>query len=126
MVDQLKQQIAYAKPAEGEGARCSRKPPSSFLDFGNPPRQSSKERSNIIPASLKENYEDGSKELKDIVAGVDLKKWLEMSVGQREALQSKLSKGPGAPPERAENKAVLLKKVRSGVDRAFTQLLGAK
>ena len=95
----MKQQLsAYAKPFESDPSKVNRKTPSSFLDFGNLPRQSSKERSNIIPASLKENSDDVQRELKEALASVDLKKWLEQSVGQRESLQNKMGKSPGAPP----------------------------
>lgn len=60
-----------------------------------------REKSNIIPQSLKEpqpsyiveakatSSKDLQKEIKETFAGVDLKKWLELSIGQREEIQSK-------------------------------------
>ena len=124
VVDQLKQQLAaFGKPSEHGPSRNSNK--QNFFDFGSP-RQNSKDKSNIIPSSLKENQEaESEKYVKEALAGVDLKKWLETSVGQRDALQSKLAK-TAIPPERPENKAVLVKKVRTGIDKAFSQFLSGK
>ena len=90
---------AFAKPSEHGPSRTTNKP-TSFFDFGNP-RQSSRDKSNIIPSSLKENQEaESEKYIKDALAGLDLKKWLETSVGQRDALQAKMAKTAAIPPEK--------------------------
>lgn len=71
-----------------------------MLDLGIAHKQTTREKSNIIPQSLKEpqpsglaeakvNILDIQKEIKETFAGVDLKKWLEQSIGQREEIQSK-------------------------------------
>ena len=60
------------------------------------------------------------------MAGIDLKKWLDSSIGQREAIQSKFSGGPKEVQEKSESKNVWIRKVKTGIDRAFVQLLGSK
>jgi len=36
--------------------------------------------------------------MKDVLAGIDLKKWLDKSIGQRDALQGKLSNHAALTP----------------------------
>ena len=90
IVEQLKQQL-FASSKQIEGDNKNKR--NLLLDFGgSAPRISSKEKSNIIPASLKENYEviDTQRETKEAFANVDLSKWLQTSIGQRDAVHKKL------------------------------------
>jgi hypothetical protein len=139
-VEQLKQQLAAFTrgPEESLPTRKHQLLPPSVLDIV--PRQSSREKnSNIIPASLKEvgfsniikevapTTADIQREVKQALVGIDLKKWLAESVGQREELQAKFV-APSAinAPERNESKVSFMKKLRSGIDKSFAQLLVSK
>lgn len=57
---------------------------------------------------------------------MDLKKWLEVSIGQREQLQSKLMSSTITTNEKSDVKPNFMKKLKLGIDKAFTKLLNEK
>lgn len=57
---------------------------------------------------------------------MDLKKWLEQSIEQRENLQTKLTPSSTMQQDRSEGKTNFIKKLRSGIDKAFAQLITSK
>jgi hypothetical protein len=54
---------------------------------------------------------------------IDFKKWLDVSIGQRESIQNMLGNLKSTPNETSDKNDALLKKLKANLDKSFTVLL---
>lgn len=74
-----------------------------------------------ISSAIKEEEKKGNN-----WSEIDFKKWLEMSIGQREEIQGLLGNLTQKPAEGMEKNEKILKKLKASLDKSFAALLGRK